>query len=1637
MSGRYNDPWPDPNEPSWVVEPTTEWHPQFPGQRYPGDIGMLHQPPPPRGRATVTGRAEVPPLAPTRPDGTYLGRSWADEPPAEPAPHSRSWVDDEPGETPNYGRPRSDERPTDASSLGRPDSADSRHYDHEPYRRPLPEPPRRDDRRSPESDRRTAWSDRRPADERGPAREAAWHRDQPTSERYDSRRPRQEPTEWDRGHPGTRPVSPAPRSDSGRVLEPDDAPRRRGTQERPAAGYERHPGDGYGVRPTRDHDGRMADDRVSDAADPWAPVDGGTRYRADGYPDRAADDVRRPERRYRPDEGAGAAPPPNGGRRPEPEMPEQPRRDDERRRPDPDPHRQQPRESAARAEAYPDRRPREEVRPDAYREDGRRENVYREDRPRDNGHREDRPRDNGHREDRPRDNGHREPRPQPGQRPDGGLPWPPPGPLRPDRSRESDRRTEPHRTADPHRIPEPHRTPDPHRSAEPVVPPRPAARPERPAATPSRYDDRPVRPAATAPPAPATAGRAVPVPPVTPERPVPPVTPERPVSSAPVSPAAPGRDRPVSAAPVSPAADVPISGPPAARLRLEYLPAPVDPPIADESSDAPSAGRRTPTEAAPAAGAHPTPPPRYHGPDNGDRPVDHRRGGEPIPDRHRVGGTPGTTAPSDHRPASPERPHSPERADLTAEARPAVAPPPTWQVPDPSSPRPTPTSPGAATPTSAAPTSAAPTSVAPTSAAPGSASAAPASAAPEPLVEDAGVALPLAPGTPRRYVPPPPSEGPVAPVRASEGVPGTRGPDAWFSPAQPAETDQGEPATDRQSADFTDDESTAGDPGLSTSLTTVDTDPSTPTVDVHRDQVDEPTDRSAPTDVPAPLARPTSSAPSAWADDPVDDAPATVEPGSVEGDRPISGVPAIALPHHQAEAATEADHQPAAARPVGDDADPTEHDPTDDAEPHNRPPDAEDIPATAGPTDDAEPHDRPSDVERDPSTAGPTDDWQADDWPIDAGPPAQPVTSDDDTYPPVAAAPVSTPPVSDNPAPGVPAPAAAPISAPPAPALPAAAEPISAPPASAQPASVTPVSAPPSAAAPVSAPPTTPVRDFAAPVSAAPVSAPPAPAEPAAVAPVSVPPLSTPPLSTPPAAAPPPPATPISAPPTSPAPVSSAAPVSAPPISAPPASAMPTSAPPASAMPTSGPPASTVPGPRTGSGGENVPVSAPPGDALPTAARPSLADPGDPEQVLAAYRWRLDPVTLREELTEPDDLRAIRRRLTEKLGSAIDNRARARLLSLRAVTSRILGDLDDALADGRLALTYAEATGELRRTALAQARLAHVLRWRGSFAEADQLFAQANSVELPDRLRAALHEHAGRSCYDQGRLMEACQHFEQALDLRGAGDAELLDRIRVALDAVTARATTDGFGPYRRGRDEVLDRDRPPLPERDGPLWGYTSQDGDLVIPARYAEAQPFHDGLAWVRRPDTDRWSLINLLGTTVIPPSFRAAHPFSDGLAWVVGEGGWTAIDATGAVHVAPNFAEVRPFRRGLAAVRREGWGAVDRTGRIVVPTRYHGFVTELADGQQVDGFTDEGLAVVDVAGRRGVVDRTGAVLVPPTHAMLAIHPVAFLVASGTGRWGALDRRGAALIDLVHRDRAEVLTEIDRLLTDANPVL
>jgi hypothetical protein len=508
-----------------------------------------------------------------------------------------------------------------------------------------------------------------------------------------------------------------------------------------------------------------------------------------------------------------------------------------------------------------------------------------------------------------------------------------------------------------------------------------------------------------------------------------------------------------------------------------------------------------------------------------------------------------------------------------------------------------------------------------------------------------------------------------------------------------------------------------------------------------------------------------------------------------------------------------------------------------------------------------------------------------------------------------------------------------------------------------------------------------------------------------------------------------------------------ARPVSSAPISAPPISAPPISAPPISGIPLSGPvsgaPLSGLP--VSGAPVSAAPVSASPFSDLPVSAPPE-ADPAgsDPEHVLATWNWRFDPETLREVVDDEEKLRDLREQLTTKLNTLADNASRARLLSLRAVVSRILGDLVKALADGKLALAHAENTGELRRIAIAQARLAHVHQWRGEFEEADRLFTLANSTELPDRLRASMNQHAGRCAYDQGRYIEACNHFDKALELRKEEDPELIAQTELALDAVFRRMAAGGVGPYPRSREEILQIRRPPTPALDEVtgLWGYTDADGATCVAADFADVQPFKDGVAWVLRPGQQQWELIDERGLTLIPAraGYLGVSSFSDGLAWVSRDGNsrWTAIDKSNSVTISTGFHDVRPFRRGMAAVCRDGrWGAVDGVGRVIVPFAYDAFATAMHDGRYIDGFSDEGLAVVELDGRKGVVDRAGRVLIEPAYPLLVIHPVAFLITDRAHRWGALDRHGRLLITPSHPSRMGVADEIDRLLADARPVL
>ncbi|MEU7977558.1 WG repeat-containing protein [Micromonospora sp. NPDC049081] len=1542
MTGGWPDRWDAPPEPAWVIEPTGEWHPQFPGQRYPGDIGSQYADP--RGRVTASGRAEVPPLAPTRPDGTYLGRSWADQ------------QDDQ---TNRRGEPRTDHdayrRPTDDA-----------------YRRLPDEPIWQRERRQPAADRhvpdrydalsaldrqtgRTNWSDRR----RGTAEPAptGWHHDRAGGDRHDTDRhddvgrhdapPRQDRTApgVTPVSPGRPPVSPAPRHEPPHGARPDrstepgwgaaptqNPPRRRVTGERPSA-------DRRTTDDTHDYDRLTAED----FADPDQRAGNGAQHRTTGgyeplparpaptgrdLPPRFRDDdpLRSPRRdderpaahshddqRYRLPGDAPRHRPPDGGRGAMAPIPEErwqhPRGPDERRSPD-------PREAAVRSEAYPDLRSREVVTP-------------------------------------PRE------------------PWNTSGtdraePLRPAREAEHGRDVR-----QPYARPERH----PAEPTRPTAPPAPSGpwgpRPGPPPAQPGEHPAtaRPGHADATNP----GVGRPGPVPPGTP---VPPAD-------------LPTRQRRTDRWSPAPDPDetAPVSAPPAARLHLEFRqPTPATPP-ADRPTTGSGTDRAVPgrTPAAATGGSAtdrtaleitPDRPRRYVPPTPEPDPTDHRD----TAARTTSGGAaawfqPGRSASAPTTPAAPSSPTTPPGPTTTP-----PRPTPTPSRPTPTPPGPTPTPPDQTV--SHRPTA--------------SAGAAPATVEPP------------APRTGRPASTPPPSD-----VSRAEGTevraPRSPAPAAAGRPTPPIAPP---PAEDRPETPVADAADTRGRPTVvdretgsaAHGLAERETGPVDLATSSGASGIRPGPDRgplpTAGRDAPSPLAGP----PGGTGLPPSTD-PGTAGPGTVAGTRPTAPV----TDGTGTDETGPADDDPATGTATGVSA-------AAAATTAPTPPDTATLPGTTPP----------------PGTATP---------PGTAAPPRP--TAPTDTPPP----PGTTPPPPTTPPRGT----AAPPGTMPPPGTPARAG----------------TTTPPGTTAPVDTP--APTSAGVSNATAAPTAAgvPPGDLARATAAPATDAVAD----AVGPAGGTPEPATTGTRPDTTgvqqtatgvqPETTSLAATVvggldrTSSPDRPPAPGRATTTNPTTSTERNTAPEGATTTGQITTTGQTSTTdrsgtaeqaaapelVPATDGAAAARQAASTHLPQGDPEQALAGYRWQLDPQTLREVVDDPTELRLIRRRLTEKLASALDNRARARLLSLRAVLSRLVGDLADAVADGRLALTYAEATGELRRTALARARLAEALRWKGEFAEADRLFAEANSTELPDRLRSALHEHAGRCCYDQGRLIEACGHFERALDLHRADDPELTERIGVALDAVYARAVArEGFGPYPRSRDEVRHGRRSPRPTQDGRgRWGYADTDGDLVVDYRYAEAQPFHERLAWVRHPDQAGWELIDESGVTRLDTAYARVLAFSDGLAWVSqgGDADWSAIEPDGTVVVPAGFEEVRPFRAGVAAVRRGGWGAVDRHGRLVVPPRYHGLDTMLSDGRRLDGFTDEGLAVVELAGRRGVLDRTGAVLVRPVHPALVIHPVAFLIGDGMSHWGALDRRGEPLIPPVHPDWDTVVAEIDRLLADTHPVL
>ncbi|MFB6456253.1 WG repeat-containing protein [Chitinophaga sp. Hz27] len=118
---------------------------------------------------------------------------------------------------------------------------------------------------------------------------------------------------------------------------------------------------------------------------------------------------------------------------------------------------------------------------------------------------------------------------------------------------------------------------------------------------------------------------------------------------------------------------------------------------------------------------------------------------------------------------------------------------------------------------------------------------------------------------------------------------------------------------------------------------------------------------------------------------------------------------------------------------------------------------------------------------------------------------------------------------------------------------------------------------------------------------------------------------------------------------------------------------------------------------------------------------------------------------------------------------------------------------------------------------------------------------------------------------------------------------------------------------------------------------GFIDQQGKIIIPAVYAEADDFSEGLAAVRKDGY--FGYINTSGALVIPAKYDYATSFHEGMALVYEGERPIFINPKGEFQFESPFESASSFLHGLAKVRgQQGkYGIINKSGKLLADTIY----------------------------------------------------------------------------------------------------
>lgn len=162
----------------------------------------------------------------------------------------------------------------------------------------------------------------------------------------------------------------------------------------------------------------------------------------------------------------------------------------------------------------------------------------------------------------------------------------------------------------------------------------------------------------------------------------------------------------------------------------------------------------------------------------------------------------------------------------------------------------------------------------------------------------------------------------------------------------------------------------------------------------------------------------------------------------------------------------------------------------------------------------------------------------------------------------------------------------------------------------------------------------------------------------------------------------------------------------------------------------------------------------------------------------------------------------------------------------------------------------------------------------------------------------------------------------------------------------------------------------------DGKM-GFVDSTGKERIPCKYTGSSVFTEGLASVclANAKEEAYGFINRNGEAVIPLAYKQAgsSSFRKGLARASVGGSTVLVDKTGKIVFQTKKGNIQGHNYGRILVitkpNRRGWGWLDFNDKFVINPEY----------DYAQNFNEDGFAIVEKNGLKGVIDTTGKVIIP----------------------------------------------------------